>query len=47
MPLAQAVEGVWEQRWWWPALEKEEGRRVRKIEVVAQGLGQLQGNRER
>ena len=24
------MEGVWEQRWWWPALEKEGGRRGAK-----------------
>ena len=34
MPPAQAVEGVWEQRWWRPALEKDGGRRGHKVEVV-------------
>ena len=49
MPLAQAVEGVWEQWWWWPALEKEGGRRGRKVEVVeldlehSNGIGSYRG----
>ena len=31
---------------WRPALEKEEGRRVRKVEVVELDLEQLQGDQE-
>ena len=31
---------------WRPALEKEEGRRVRKVEVVELNLEQLQGDQE-
>ena len=48
LPLAQAVEGVWEQWWWWPALEKEGGGGVRwrlwnQIWSTAMGLGAIGG----
>ena len=46
MPSAQAVEGVWEQRWWRPVLEKEGRRRGRKVEVVELDLEQQQWDRE-
>ena len=41
----QAREGVWEL-WWRPALEKEGGRRGRKVEVVELDLELLQGDWE-
>ena len=43
MPLAQAVEGVWEQWWWWPALEKEGGRRGRQVGDCETGSGGCRG----
>ena len=42
---AQAGEGCWELQWWWrPALEKEDGSRGHKVEVVEMDLEQLQGD---
>ena len=43
---AQAGEGDWELLWWRPALEKEGGRRGRKVEVVELDLELLQGDWE-